>query len=272
MTNSLSSFKNHNHSLVFFIVIVLFSCSPVKESADPRIAFCINDNWEFITDEITGKQILWNTENDNNTEAISLPHTWNKNDLLDSISYLRAKFQYNKNLSISDSLIGKRLFLHFEGVNQIADIFLNSTFVYKHKGGYTGFTVEITDYIISGKQTQNTLSVVVDNRFNKNIPPLSADFNFFGGIYRNVWLIATNSIHFSFTDFGSKGIYISTPKVSDTEAVVNVRGLIQNQSDSKKDIIVVNSVRDKDSKEVCRFETPMCIMAHEEIEFTYLTT
>ncbi|RLD82992.1 MAG: hypothetical protein DRJ10_04395, partial [Bacteroidetes bacterium] len=236
MTNYQSLSNNIRLFLSVCFLLTLFSCSSHKESSKLRIELEINENWEFITEELSDEQNFWK-ENEN-IEIISLPHTWNKNDLLNSTTYKRAKFQYNKKLILDDNLIGKRVFLHFEAVNQIADIYINSKFIQQHKGGYTAFTVEITDNVLFGKGNENILSVVVDNRFNKNIPPLSADFNFYGGIYRNVWLIATNQIHFSLSDYGSKGIYISTPKVSESEASVQVKGIIKNQTDSQKELTV----------------------------------
>ncbi|RLD86753.1 MAG: hypothetical protein DRJ07_00025 [Bacteroidetes bacterium] len=265
MINLLLHFNNKNRSLVIFLFAIFFSCSSNKESTKPRLKLKINENWEFITDELTDEQALLNISE--NAKIISLPHTWNKNDLLDSVTYKRGKFQYNKKLNINRSFKNKKLFLHFEGVNQIADIYINSKFVQQHKGGYTAFTVEITDYIHYGNNKENILSVVVDNRFNKNIPPLSGDFNFYGGIYRNVWLIATNYVHFSLSDYGSKGIYISTPKVSETGATVKVEGLIENQSEDKKNIVVINTVTGKDGEEVCRFESELSVNAHDEVNF-----
>ncbi len=266
MINLLLHFNNKNRSLVIFLFAIFFSCSSNKESTKPRLKLKINENWEFITDELTDEQALLNISE--NAKIISLPHTWNKNDLLDSVTYKRGKFQYNKKLNINRSFKNKKLFLHFEGVNQIADIYINSKFVQQHKGGYTAFTVEITDYILYGNNQENILSVVVDNRFNKNIPPLSADFNFHGGIYRDVYFIATNPVHFSLSDFGSKGIYISTPEVSETGATVKVEGLIENQSEDKKNIVVTNTVTDKNGNEVCRFSSDLSINAHEDVSFS----
>jgi len=113
--------------------------------------------------------------------------------------------------------------------------------------------------------------VVVDNRFNKNIAPLSADFNFYGGIYRDVWLIATNQVHFSLSKFGSKGIYISTPEVTESEASVQVKGIIKNQSDSQKELTIVNTITDNNSKEIASFETKLSIDVQEEVNFTAST-
>ncbi|OQX98283.1 MAG: hypothetical protein B6I20_11280 [Bacteroidetes bacterium 4572_117] len=266
MTNYKFISNNIRNSLVLFLSFIIISCSPNKEKQNPRVEFKINDDWEFITEELTAEQSFWK-ENEN-VEIVSLPHTWNKNDLLDSSTYKRAKFQYNKKLILDNKLIGKRVFLYFEAVNQIADIYINSKFIQQHKGGYNAFTVEITDNVLFGNGNDNIISVVVDNQHNKNIPPLSADFNFYGGIYRDVWLIATNQAHFSLSKFGSKGIYISTPKVTESEASVQVKGIIKNQTDSQKELIVVNTITDKNGKEIASFETKLNINAHEEANFT----
>ena len=66
---------------------------------------------------------------------------------------------------------------------------MNGTFVGNHKGGYSAFTFDVTDYVHAGR---NLIAVSVDNSHNPDIAPLSADFTFFGGIYRDVYLVYTS--------------------------------------------------------------------------------
>ena len=104
---------------------------------------------------------------------------------------------------------GKRIFLHFEGVNQVADVFVNNAFVGRHEGGYTAFTFDITKYVKFGA-AENVVAVQVDNSHNPFIAPLSVGFALYGGIYRDVWLVATEPVHFTMSDYGSSGIAVQT--------------------------------------------------------------
>jgi len=270
MILSLISLINKTVFIISAVLLYsLFSCTQNKKDSCVRSVILLNDGWEFITDELSDKQDLWH--DNKNIEIVSLPHTWNKKNLFDSTTYKRAKFQYNREVKIDYRLKNKKLFLHFDGINQIAEVFLNSKLIGRHKGGYTAFTVEITDYVTWEKGNKNILSVVVDNRFTKNIPPLSADFNFSGGIYRDVWLIATNSTHFSFAKYGSNAVFISTPEISAVNGVVKITGSIQNQSDIKKDITIVNTILDKNDEKISQFKSKLSINSRAESEFTSIS-
>jgi beta-galactosidase len=125
-------------------------------------------------------------------DSVQLPHTWNAHDGSDAIpGYFRGIGWYRKHFSINAALRGKRIFLEFEGVNQVAEFWLNGHRLGLHQGGYTGFEFEITEQVNFGSQA-NVLTAKVDNLYNPNIAPtVKTDLTFYGGIYRNVWLDAT---------------------------------------------------------------------------------
>lgn len=101
---------------------------------------------------------------------------------------------------------------------------MNGKKIFNHSGGYGAFHVKLTKEFL---KEQNTISVQVNNE-NDDIPPLSGDFTIFGGIYRDVWLIAVEKEHFDLDNLGSNGIFISTPKVSEQEASVFIKGKFEN--------------------------------------------
>jgi beta-galactosidase len=90
----------------------------------------------------------------------------------------------------------------------------------------------------------------VNNRFNENIPPLSADFTFFGGIYRDVFLIFTEKLHISTTHYASAGVYFRTPTVNKNEAQVEIKTLLTNASVAKRKLRVEHTVINPDKKTV----------------------
>jgi beta-galactosidase len=221
-----------------------------------RIRYTINECWrfKFLNEDIPESKIF-NCDK-NSWSTITIPHTWNINEALDDTSgYRRGSGWYFKRLFLNNNLKNKKLFLHFEGANQLTDVYVNSKKVGQHKGGYTAFTFDITEYLaFDDQQSLNIIAVKVDNRFNKNIPPLSADFTFYGGIYRDVWLIAANPVHITMTDHGSPGIFISTPEVTQNKAKVNIQGTITNETNKLKGIKLINTIVDSSGQVIQKIE------------------
>ena len=141
-------------------------------------------------------------------EPICLPHTWNNLDGQDGGGdYRRGKGFYRRVFSLEKDE-QKQYFIEFLGVNSVADVYLNGTHLGQHRGGYTRFRFELTDFLHTG---ENTLLVCADNSPFPDVIPLTADFTFFGGIYREVNLIVTERTHFELLDIGSDGIRLSYP-------------------------------------------------------------
>jgi len=189
----------------------------------------INSGWKFKRADATA----WQT--------VCLPHTWNLGDDTDDApGYFRGKGTYRRQLHIDRNAEGKRVFLYFEGANQVASINVNGKPAGTHKGGYTRFAVDITGLVNTGKT--NTLEVQVDNSHNTAIPPLSADFTFYGGLYRDVYVVYEEPVHISMLDKASQGLYISTPKVSDEQAEVSLKTLLNNTSGKAETIFLESTI------------------------------
>lgn len=163
-------------------------------------------------------------------ERINLPHTWNYEDGQDGGNdYYRGIGIYEKNIECEELALGERVFLEFEGVNLIATVRVQEEVAGIHEGGYSTFRVELTKWLLEYQGKVN-IQVEVDNRPNRTVYPQKADFTFYGGIYRRVRLIRVPAAHFSLTDYGSQGIYI-TPKVEAEDAVICVRSLVEDEFD-----------------------------------------
>jgi beta-galactosidase len=130
------------------------------------------------------------------------------------------------------------------------ELFVNGKSAGTHQGGYTRFCFDITNLV--SFDAQNVFAVKVNNAFNENIPPLTADFTFFGGIYRDVYLIVTEKQHISTTHFASSGVFITTPKVTDKEASMTVKTLIVNHEIEAKKLIVENIIISPKAEIVCK--------------------
>ncbi|KPH14770.1 glycoside hydrolase family 2 TIM barrel-domain containing protein [Chryseobacterium sp. ERMR1:04] len=203
--------------LILFFITFFVTNSFAQDSGRKLIS--LNDQWEFKKENGV-------------TEKVNLPHTWNDKDVMDDEpGYYRGLGIYKRKLKLDDSAKGKDIYLVFNGVAQEAEVLINGKTAGKHIGSYTRFTVAITPFL---NYKDDVVEVRVTNRFNEDIPPLTADFTFFGGIYRNVNLLITNPVHFSQKENGSSGVFITTPKVSAATAKVQVKSIIENSSSAKK--------------------------------------
>lgn len=236
--------------------------SDVNGSA--RIAYTINDNWKFLNEAADNGEKRGVI--DSGWEKINIPHTWNAKDAFDDTpDYRRGASWYRRDLQLDSSLKNKRIFLYFEGANQVADVYVNERKVGQHVGGYTAFSFDITDFVKFGET--NLIAVKVDNSFNADIPPLTADFTFYGGIYRDVWLIATDEVHFKTTDYASGGVTITTPNVSEKSGTVNISGIVVNSSEKPRNIEIAHSICDADGKEVVSAVSKLQIKPQAEATF-----
>lgn len=122
-----------------------------------------------------------------------LPHTWNADAYIEK-DYLRGTFTYEREMSFTQN--SQRKYIRFDGVFKVADVWLNGHHLSQHRGGYTAFAFDVTPYAVPGK---NRLKVTVCNQ-DESVAPISADFTFMGGIYRDVWLIEKAEQHFDVMD------------------------------------------------------------------------
>lgn len=174
----------------------------------------LNESWEFQKPDAS----TWT--------KVNLPHTYN-DDAYKQKNYYQGKAYYRRSLRLADLADGRRYYLKFDGANKAADVSVNGTPVASHAGGYTAFIVDITEQV----REENLIEVTVDNG-RQDVTPLSADFTFFGGIYRDVWLISTPAQHFNMTNLGSDGIFIATPAVSQESATVSIASEVTNDGDA----------------------------------------
>ena len=206
-----------------YMTIALALCAIINAFAQ-RSEKTINSGWMFKLD--ADKSFAW----------VNVPHTYNL-DAYTVRNYYRGKAEYRKTLSIPDYDADKCYYLRFDAVSKYAEVEVNGTLVEKHSGGYSSFVADMTKVA----REENEIVVRVDNSC-QDITPLWADFTFWGGIYRDVWLIATPKQHIALNNHGSKGIFISTPNVSEKDASIEVKVEISNDDDKEARVIVRNDI------------------------------
>lgn len=175
-----------------------------------RLVKTVNSGWEF------------QLENTEKSKTVNIPHTWNAEDTFNEGAYFRGKGTYEKQFYAPQEWEDRSVFFKFEGANQRTEVFVNGTSAGEHTGGYTSFIFELSDHLKFGEA--NEVKILVDNSHNLDIPPLEADFNFYGGIYRDLQLIITGKDHFKMEGQAAGNLIVKTPKVSEDLATVNFSG------------------------------------------------
>ncbi len=179
-----------------------------------------NDKWAFtkLANEIP-------TEINNKWDFVNVPHCWNAIDGQDGGNdYYRGTGYYAKIINKHELPKADRYYLEIQGANSSADVYLNGEKLCHHDGGYSTFRVDMTDYLT---KDENLLVIAVDNSANETVYPQTADFTFYGGLYRDVNIIAVNNSHFDLDYFGGSGIAV-TPLLDGDKATAKIEVFLTN--------------------------------------------
>lgn len=241
--------------LVSVVLFMLYGMSMFAQRQD----ILLNNDWNFRFSHQLQK---------GTGVRVDLPHTWNAQDALSGkIDYKRGIGNYEKNLFIRPEWKGKRLFIRFEGVNNIADVFINRRHIGEHRGGYGAFIFEITGKVEYGKE--NSILVRVNNGEQLDIMPLVGDFNFYGGIYRDVHLLITDETCISPLDYASPGVRLIQDSVSHRYA--KVRAIVDLSNGSSGNQEVELNVRLLDGQRVVKEGTKNVNLSGNEVMQQELT-
>lgn len=201
----------------------------------------INSNWKFYKGYIENGFSA--DIDDSDWETVNIGHTWNNidgqdgkfgNKDINDTDYFRGDGWYRKNIFFEKEDREKLIFLRFQGANTKTDVYINEQPAGTHIGGYTAFCIDITPFIHFGKS--NLLAIKVNNERDESIAPITADFTFYGGIYREIELIKKEKLHFGFGEFSSRGLKISTPFVTEEKVACVFETEIVNSSEETKSI------------------------------------
>ena len=162
-----------------------------------------------------------------NGEKVNLPHSWNAIDGQDGGNdYFRGSCLYTKKFAKADLPENEEYYLEINGANSSADVYVNGKKLAHHDGGYSTWRVNFTQEL----QDENEIAIVVDNAPNDRVYPQTADFTFYGGLYRNVNIISVPKTHFDLDYFGGKGVMV-TPVMDGKNANVDIEVFVSNLQD-----------------------------------------
>ena len=224
-----------------------------------RQIYNFNTKWGFSKEALEAPTTMperWNW--------VNIPHTWNNIDGQDGGNDLyRGTAFYAKELEKMDLPKADRYFLEIQGANSSAILYINGKKLANHDGGYSTWRVDITDAL----EDKNLFVFEVDNSQNDRVYPQNADFTFYGGIYRDLNIIAVSESHFDLEYYGTPGIKV-TPAVVGKDAKVEVEVFVKNEKETQK---LVYTLKDAEGNVVAEKETPASeTVASFEIENVHL--
>lgn len=180
---------------------------------------------------------------------VNLPHTWNAIDGQDGGNdYYRGTAYYAKEFEKIDLPKADQYYLEFRGTNASAVVYVNGKKAGSHDGGYSTWRVNITDYL----DNRNLVVVEVDNGMSDRVYPQNADFTFYGGLYRDVSIIAVNESHFDLDYYGGPGIKV-TSEVKGKNAKAEVEVYVTNRKDYQ---MFAYTLRDAEGKAIAEKFSP----------------
>lgn len=231
-----------------------------------REVYSMNPAWRFHKGAMEGAETK--EFNDKDWTVVSLP---------DGIEYLpteasgcinyQGEVWYRKHFTPDAALKGKKLFLHFEAIMGKSKVFVNGKLLTEHFGGYLPVIADVTDVL--DWNGDNVIAVWADNSDDPSYPPGKAqdvlDYTYFGGIYRDCWLIAHNNVFITDPNYENEvaggGLFVAFGKVSDALAEVQLKIHVRNATKNPFSGRVEYMLLQPDGTEVARLSDKIQVKA-----------
>lgn len=241
-------------------------------SAEPRVTLDLSAGWRFHFGDADEAPAASGFD-DAAWQPVTVPHTWNK---VGTYALARAadadmrqgKGWYRREFTVPAALNGRRLFLEFDGVSEMADVWVNGRRAGSHAGAFGRFRFDVTALVKPGA---NTLAVRADNSASEvgstteHVIPLGGDFFVQGGIYRGVRLLAVEDAHIDLADHGGPGVYLHTPRVSAERADVAAKTLLRNLGARPRTLTLTTTIEDDAGKVVASDRAPVALRAGQAL-------
>ena len=242
------------------IISLLVFCPAIfAQSQSKTISF--NSDWKFIKSDADSYLVTdWNNKNIA-WQKVNLPHSANIEQVDSTNKQWQGLAWYQKSFTLPKDAKGKLVYVTFEAAMQVAKVYLNNELLTIHEGGYLPFQVRIDEKYQWGKE--NTLSVELDNRDNPAIPPgkplATLDFNYYSGIYRNVYLEIKDKLHIADAVTANRiaggGILVSYDNVTSTSALVKIQAEVDNFDVNEQNASLAISLMAPDGKNIAGKKT-----------------
>jgi len=223
-------------ALVSYFVTSLHAAEPARERL-------FNDAWRFVRGEVDGGDKA--DCKDDTWRKLSLPHDWSiesdfSEEFASCTGYLPGGIGwYRKHFTLPESSAGKRVYVRFEGVYRNSDVWLNGQHLGSRPSGYTDFEYDLTSHLLpAGGENVIAVKVAREQVADSRCYPGT-------GIYRDVWLTMVDPVHVA-----RHGTFLTTPVVTDEEAMVNSVCEVANDSNKESEVTVTARVCDAEGHTV----------------------
>lgn len=231
-----------------------------------REVFSMNPAWRFYKGAAEGAEAK--DFDDKDWTVVSLPNgiEYLPTEASGCINY-QGEVWYRKHFAPDAALKGKKLFLHFEAIMGKSKVFVNGKLLTEHFGGYLPVVVDVTDAL--DWNGDNVIAVWADNSDDPSYPPGKAqdvlDYTYFGGIYRDCWLIAHNQVFITDPNYENEvaggGLFVAFGKVSDALAEVQLKIHVRNATKKSFSGLVEYTLLQSDGTEVARLNDKIQVKA-----------
>ena len=208
----------------------------------------IDQGWKFIRED-AGLP----AEFPEHWQDVDLPHTWNAVDGMDGGgNYYRGRCWYARTFETPrQPLPGGRVYVEILAAGQQAAVYVNGRQAVYHEGGYSSFRADVTG--LCREDGENLLAVACDNSEKSSVYPQSADFTFYGGLYRGVNLISVPHTHFDLDHFGGPGLKVTPRPCPCGGAKFELESWV---TDPDENFTVMYAIRDEEGREVAAAVRP----------------
>jgi beta-galactosidase len=241
-----------------FLCLLIFwlSSLTILSAQQTRQTILFNDNWKFFKADVSNADQP--SFDDANWKTLDLPHDWSiggpfNEQWASATAYLPAGIGwYRKTFELSKQLQSKNIFLYFDGVYKNSEVWINGHYLGKRPNGFIPFQYEITSFL--NKTGKNIVAVKVDHS-------QFADSRWYtgSGIYRNVYLIATEAVHIDLW-----GVYFTTPQVSSQKATASIEVTIANQISKNTPVSVEVQLIDAKGKKIAGLQRQIIVNANNK--------
>ncbi|MGH7980334.1 MAG: glycoside hydrolase family 2 protein, partial [Limisphaerales bacterium] len=241
-----------------------------------RLEINFNAGWLYTQGDVSNAQLQ--AFNDGAWTSVGLPHTTKFVSPENPTAYLGVSW-YRKHFVMPNTYAGRKIFVKFEAAMQKADVWINGTQIVfpgpnspDHVGGYLPFTVDATALLNYGG-ADNVIAARLDSTPNSNWAPGNPDpdFQYHGGLYRDVKLIITDPLHVTDAVYANMvaggGIFVTYPSVTSGSATVNVLTDVKNENGSAESATVISILTDANSNIIQSITNTVSISAGTDNTF-----
>lgn len=240
--------------LGILIGLMILKTAPLFSQGRQVISW--NTDWKFHKTDIQKVKKVSDTV----WSQVTIPHTWNREDMQLGKDFYQGNAVYEKQFKADPAWKGKRVFIRFEGVGNVAKVLINNKMVGEHKGAYSAFSFDISSWLRWDEI--NTLQVVANNEARPDVIPVNHQlFGIYGGIYRPVSLIITDPLNISVDNYAGPGIYIHQKNVSENQADVSVCTELNNKTGQPQQAALLANIHNREGQVIQSAELPVTVTA-----------